>query len=403
MGLLMDDDEAVPQAPGVFDARHQLLMRQLAQAQALAAGPGAHEHSSPMGALMHGLAGAGEGLMGGIQEHQLQGQEQQLLQQQQAAEAPGQKLLLALKQRQLDTENADAQAKSAERERLASTTNTTATTAAQLLQKYMGPKFKVPPGTSAAEILGLLPNAEKAYAVDEGAKNRAFAGSQAAQARGDAAAEKMAQKLKDDLDASKSRAGAMGKNQEVMNRAGRLEALLQLPGGGLAELTPPQVREAATALAAMIGGGGSQAVSQIDELVPQTLASQWAGLKQKLLNEPQSAEAGAFLQNMLDTAHRETKTVQRQILSAQAQRLPAHQGLRKARPEQWAAEIQAAGLDPKLVNEQGVYQLPKEPMQAGGAAPAGGGVQVVGPNGERGTIDPTELPEALANGWKRGG
>lgn len=89
-------------------------------------------------------------------------------------ELPGQRLQLALNKQRLAAGEADAEQKALERGYQSNPNGATAQTATALLSKFM-PKNRLPQGTSAGEIMGLLPLAEKAYGVDENSRNRAAA------------------------------------------------------------------------------------------------------------------------------------------------------------------------------------------------------------------------------------
>lgn len=64
---------------GTADDRKQHLQRQLLQAQAMRQGGPQVQHTSPMGALLGGIAGAGTSLAGGLRENQLNKQMGDLL------------------------------------------------------------------------------------------------------------------------------------------------------------------------------------------------------------------------------------------------------------------------------------------------------------------------------------
>jgi hypothetical protein len=161
-------------------------------------------------------------------------------------------------------------------------------------------------------------------------------------------------KLGDAVSTVKGRNSLQPQYQKAIDRAARLEALLKMPDGSLVNATPQQVREASTALASLISGGGPGAVSQIEELTPETMAGKWANLKQKFLNEPTGADAQAFLQNMLDTAARETALARKQMRAGQLQGLPAFAHLRKADKARFDSIIKAAGIDPSTVDDNGL-------------------------------------------------
>ncbi len=142
-------------------------------------------------------------------------------------------------------------------------------------------------------------------------------------------------------------------NQQRVNNAERLEALVLGPGGQIQNLTPQQVREAGTALAALISSG-AMSEHQISELTPSTLSGQWASLKQKVLNEPQGADAQKFLQNMLETAAREKAVVMKQIRAGQMQSLPNYMHLRGKDQARFEGILRGAGIDPAGINEGGL-------------------------------------------------
>lgn len=151
--------------------------------------------------------------------------------------------------------------------------------------------------------------------------------------------------------------GSLNKDlQKSLNSAEALEALLKLPNGQFAQATPQQMHEAYTALNNLISKGGSQAASQIEALVPETLASKWANVKQKVLNAPQSADAQAFIENVLDTAKRESNLARKQLRRQQLQSLPNFAHLRKADKARFESMLRAPGveIDPASVDDNGL-------------------------------------------------
>lgn len=163
--------------------------------------------------------------------------------------------------------------------------------------------------------------------------------------------------------------GTLAKDlQKSLNSAGALEALVLGPGGDINNLNPQQVREAYTALNNLISKGGSQAVSQIEHLVPETLASKTANWKQYLLNEPQGADAQAFLRNLIDTVAREKKVAQQQMRAIQLQSLPNYAHLRKADQKRYESVLKGVGIDPASVDENGL-DLPAQAAPSAGFSP----------------------------------
>lgn len=209
------------------------------------------------------------------------------------------------------------------------------------------------------------------------------------QARAD---DKALQELGKALSTTQGRANLNRDNQELLNRAERLQALIVGPTGDIVNLTPQQVREAGTALANLISKG-SMSLTQIEELTPTSMMGKFAQAKQHLLNEPQGAEAQAFLQNMLETAAREKTVIEQQIRRGQAQSLPAFRSLiQKDRPAVDAL-LRSSGLDPARLGPTGEYRFDA-------TTPAEGAdkVEVIAPNGERRRIPRSRLQAALAAG-----
>lgn len=190
-------------------------------------------------------------------------------------------------------------------------------------------------------------------------------------------------------------------NQASLQRAEALERLVLGPNGDILNLTPQQLREASTSLAGLISRGGSQAISQIEELTPHTMAGQFANLKQKLLNEPAGAEGQAFLRNMLDTAAREKKLIVEQIRRGQLQGIPNHAHLRGVDKSRFDSILQGAGVDPASVDDRGLpaTQAQSKELPSSLETPSDT-VRVVSPEGKVGNIPRANLEKALARGFK---
>jgi hypothetical protein len=161
------------------------------------------------------------------------------------------------------------------------------------------------------------------------------------------------------LDTNRARGSLLKENQARLNNAERLETLVLGPNGRIENLTPQMVREASTSLANLISSGAAP-LAQIEEMTPHTLAGQFAELKQKILNEPQGADAQKFLQKMLETAGREKKVTLKQIRAAQAQALPQFANLAKVNQTKYASILKGAGLNPDDFDENGLLRAPPE-------------------------------------------
>jgi hypothetical protein len=204
--------------------------------------------------------------------------------------------------------------------------------------------------------------------------------------------------LKNDL--STGARGSLSKDlQKSINSAEALETLLRLPNGSFTKATPEQMHEAYTSLNSLISKGGSQAASQIEALVPETLASKWAKLKQKVLNEPQSADAEAFIENILDTTKREATLARKQLRRQQLQALPNYAHLRKADPVRFESMLRAPGIeiDPATIDEKGLEVA----SPTGVAALHPGEVLMLDTKGKPHAVAEKDVADAEAHKWKR--
>ncbi len=138
---------------------------------------------------------------------------------------------------------------------------------------------------------------------------------------------------------------------QVLNRIGRAEPLisqmLSQKGGGDAR----QMRELSTALDRVLKGGGNQAQSQIDELMPQTARGKFAHWQEWLTNEPTGTEQQAFLQRTSDTLTREKNTVQGQVRGMAEKNAPTLRVLKEHYPEDYKAHLDSVLNNPQLVGE----------------------------------------------------
>ncbi len=156
----------------------------------------------------------------------------------QAAQVPMERQRLALQRQQLASGEADAAQKATERGYQNAPGSAMSGAARALLSKFM-PKQPVAPNASASELLGVLPLAEKAYGVDENARQRALARSM--MAGKDAAAvggysEEAINALADQW-AATGKAPAMGMGKAAVELRGRIaDAMMKRhPGADLAQ------------------------------------------------------------------------------------------------------------------------------------------------------------------------
>lgn len=175
------------------------------------------------------------------------------------------------------------------------------------------------------------------------------------------------EKLRQNTSPFGGKASLLPKYQGRIDAAAQLEALFKSPEGKPINATPQQKREGAMALASLISQG-KVTEAQVEALDPDTFASHWANIKQKVLNEPQGADAQAFLQNMLDTAARETNIARGALRKSQLAAIPASWTMRAHNPAAFDAVLRGnlgSDFDPGTLDENG---LPKA-VQAAAAHP----------------------------------
>lgn len=161
--------------------------------------------------------------------------------------------------------------------------------------------------------------------------------------------------------------GSLAKDlQKSLNSAEALEALLKMPDGTLVNATPQQMREAYTALNGLIAKGGSQALGQIEHMSTDTLAGKIANLKQYITGNPQGQDTPGLVENILDTAKRESQLATKQLRRQQVQGVPNYAHLRGADKKRFDSILKGAGLDPASIDDAGLEI--SAPREGGGAA-----------------------------------
>jgi hypothetical protein len=157
----------------------------------------------------------------------------------------------------------------------------------------------------------------------------------------------------DEISPTRGRGSILKEAQRRIWAADQLEGLARDKDGNLiTTLSPNQMTEAQMALARLITNG-QVTEHTLQQLDPQTFASSWSRLKQKITNEPQSAEAQQFTQQILDTAARETRKAKQQIYEGQIKSIPNWFHLRDKDPARFDAILEAHGIDPADFDEHG--------------------------------------------------
>lgn len=346
-----------------FDDEEDLLKQQLAQAYALRQ-QHAPERTTGTGALFSGLGGALNQFTGAMQQRDAMAQQQDMLKRKQAAMAadPERVLKLSIAKDAMAPANA---------------------TYTQLAKKF---GLELPPGTTNAQAKEMLGMGEKAYLAEgqlglerarlnqgkfvQGAQGvlDTRTGSLVPYASGGGKpltakqTEDEFKALTESVSTNRGRANLNIDRQKRLDAAQRLEALVLGPNGQIQNLTKQQVKEASLSLANLIASG-HVTEGLINDLTPETNAANWQNFKQKLFNEPKGAEAQAFLQNMLDTAGRETGITRQQMRAAQLQGVPNYSHLSKVDKKRYESILKGAGLDPASIDENGM------PLQAAPVTP----------------------------------
>lgn len=154
--------------------------------------------------------------------------------------------------------------------------------------------------------------------------------------------------FKKDLVADKAAGGAIGQVGKALYSIERAEALIKPDKLGKVNLNPLQMRELSTAVARVISGGGTTAVSQIEELTPHTVGSNTAKVVEWLTNEPKGANQQKFVHMFKDMLSREKQVLNEQRKQFIKTVAPAHQAFKKENPELYKEMLEGEGLDENL-------------------------------------------------------
>lgn len=129
-----------------------------------------------------------------------------------------------------------------------------------------------------------------------------------------------------------------------LGNAAQLGVLAQAFKG---KATIQEIREASTALAGLVMGGGTTgrvAKEQIDELTPKALIGDFQKQVQYITGRPRDAKMKAFLSRMTKTAIREAREAEQNIRQAQVGLVKNAQVLKERSPQAYQAVIDAGNL-----------------------------------------------------------
>lgn len=239
-----------------------------------------------------------------------------------------------------------------------------------------------------------LAETTRSHKAQEALKGRKLAGAGAG--GGAAGLSKQAAKelavLERSWDPSGPRSGERGKNQARVNAAGRIEALAMGPDGKVADLNPQQMTEMARQLDTLLSNGGQATEGITKALSAHTASGKVAELEQWLTSAPHGAGQRAFVQQMLETAHREKDVAGGQLRDSYIQTLPSVPTLLKERPDVIQNMLKAAGVDPEGVDLSTGLRRASSPAPAA-HPPAPGMVRIRDPKtGRTGWAKPSAIP-----------
>ncbi len=253
----------------------------------------------------------------------------------------------------------------------------------QAVREYLGAKgFKVPEGSSAADLFKIAPFLQKDAALEasikktimglgvkqsEGDKNRAEKQEIEARKallygnRTNAMKEKGERSLSDkqdkdvDNDFTKlekrltaetgSSRSAFGKSANVIRSAEAAEALIdQVPNG---DLDNRQIKELARSVDSMLSNGAAT-ITGSGGLIPSTASGDAAKIEEYISGLPKGAGQQAFVKRLQDTIRREKQIAGKQINGTQNKVLSAYSHLKKKAPERYDDMMKAYGIQPMI-------------------------------------------------------
>jgi len=179
--------------------------------------------------------------------------------------------------------------------------------------------------------------------------------------------DKMAENMKNDLDANKGRAGNFGDIAARHQAGERMNTLIGSFKNG--NLPPQQMEELGLGMANMISGSSGASRSQVEAIVPSSIMGDSKKLTQWLSNNPTGANQQAFVEMMGHTINREMDTARQQIGTIIDQRLPSNARLKRLSPDLYnnilGSALKGYGIDPNNPNGATSNQTSTPPTQQG--------------------------------------
>ena len=156
------------------------------------------------------------------------------------------------------------------------------------------------------------------------------------------------------------RSGQTGKVQEKINNAEYAKGLIEQGRHQEGGLDSRQVEELAQSTARMLGGG-AQASSRVEALVPKTFFGKAQSFKEWISNKPTGQQMQAFVDRMEETIDREKSIAENQKRTFQVEGLPRFSRLKKSNPDAYYNALKSRGLDDSMVDENGKLKQADQP------------------------------------------
>jgi hypothetical protein len=152
-------------------------------------------------------------------------------------------------------------------------------------------------------------------------------------------------KFSDSIDPNKGRAGNAGDLKNRLQKADRIDQLVQKSKDTKGGLTEPEMQELATATAALLKGSGNVSEGEIKGLVPNTGVSTIQGFAQYLTNNPKTLNNQKFVDNYQNLVDRERAVTTQSLKSALYGKVSGYSDLKAKDPERFEATLRGQGLN----------------------------------------------------------
>ena len=160
--------------------------------------------------------------------------------------------------------------------------------------------------------------------------------------------QKRLQTMGDDLDPSKNVRNPYGVAQLGLNRAERIEGLVNQYKD--LNLDRRETEELAIGLNSMLQGSNVSARSQVESLIPSSIRGNAQKMIEWLVNEPQGLKQQKFVQRMLNDVIREKQIFQGQVQKFARAKVSKYSDVINKYPEEATGIMKSFGIDPEEYN-----------------------------------------------------